>query len=98
MLLGGGCGVAEHLLESAHQPRVRQPTLDRRDKVIDPEVLRSMCSLSISMRARVDPGMFHTKARRLGLENQVSPVAYVLRRTIRREGHLTLEDRHLLPW
>ena len=75
MLLEGRCGVAEHPLESAHQPRVRQPTLDRREKVIDPEALRSMCSLSILVRARVDPGMFHIKARLLGLENQVSSVA-----------------------
>jgi hypothetical protein len=75
MLLGGGCGVAEHLPESAHQRWVRRPTLGRREKVIDPEALLSMCSPSILVRARVDPGMFRIKARRLGLENQVSSVA-----------------------
>jgi hypothetical protein len=41
--------------------------------------------------------MFHIEARSVGIEDQVPPVARVLRRTICGKGQLTLEDRHGLP-
>src|SRR5215218_700522 len=53
-LLGGGCGVAEHLPESAHQHRMRWPTLGQREKVVDPEALRTTRCLAIRMGARMD--------------------------------------------
>src|SRR3712207_4090572 len=81
-LLGGGCGIAEHLPESAHQDRVRRPTLGEREKVVDPESLCTTGSLAVPMGARMDPSMLHIKARSVGIEDQVPPVARVLGRAI----------------
>src|SRR3712207_4555969 len=96
-LLGGGCGVAEHFLEGAHQHRVRRPTLGQREKVVDPEALRTARCLAIRMGARMDPGVFHIETRRAGIEDQVPPITCVLRWAIWGKRQLTLEDRHRLP-
>ena len=75
-----------HLPEGAHEHRLRRPTLGKREKVVDPEALCSVDRLPLRMGACMHPGVFHVKARRIGVENQMPPLAGILERAISGEG------------
>src|SRR4051794_19283415 len=96
-LVGLGARFTEHLLESHHQSGRSGLILSMSQKVVDPEPLFPPRDLAIAVGAGMCPAVFDIQTGCVRVQDQMPPVAAVLRRTGGYESKFPLEGRHWVP-
>src|ERR671913_1464655 len=74
--------VAEHFPECAHQHGLCRLALRECQEVVDAEALCLARCLAVRVWACMDPGVFDVKSWSIGVEDQVPPIASILRGAI----------------